>query len=114
MELDPQVSPEEIMSREMELDPQVSPEEIKSREVELDPQVSPEEIKSREVELDPQPRRDHEQRGGAGLRKLDFFRFGLFLKQQCNGHCPCDSVQARQLTQQLRSSALVAAQWRGD
>ena len=25
------------------------------------------------------PRRDHEQGGGAGLRKLDFFRFGLFL-----------------------------------
>ena len=51
MELDPQVSPEEIMSREVELDPQVSPEEM-SREVELDPQVSPEEIMSREVELD--------------------------------------------------------------
>ena len=34
---------------------------------------------SREVVLDPQPRRDHEQGGGAGLRKLDFFRFGLFL-----------------------------------
>ena len=34
---------------------------------------------SRELELDPQPRRDHEQGGGAGLRKLDFFRFGLFL-----------------------------------
>ena len=33
------------------LDPQVSPEQIKSREVELDPQVSPEQIKSREVEL---------------------------------------------------------------
>ena len=39
----------------------------------------PGEMKSREVELDPQPRRDHEQGGGAGLRKLDFFRFGLFL-----------------------------------
>ena len=25
------------------------------------------------------PRRDHEQGGGIGLRKLDFFRFGLFL-----------------------------------
>ena len=37
------------------------------------------EIKSREVELDPQPRRDHEQGGGAGLRKLDFFRVRLFL-----------------------------------
>ena len=50
----------------MELDLQVSPEEIMSREVELDPQVSPEEIMSREVELDPQPRRDYEQGGGAG------------------------------------------------
>ena len=39
-----------------------------------------------------QPRRDHEQGGGVGLRKLDFFRFELF----------------------LNSSALVAAQWRGD
>ena len=39
----------------------------------------PGEIKSRKVELDPHPRRDHEQGGGAGLRKLDFFRFGLFL-----------------------------------
>ena len=39
----------------------------------------PGEIKRREVELDPQPRRGHEQGGGAGLRKLDFFRFGLFL-----------------------------------
>ena len=34
--------------------------------MELDPQVSPEEIMSKEV-------------SGAGLRKLDFFRFGLFL-----------------------------------
>ena len=51
MELDIQVSPEEIMSREVELDPQVSPEEIKRRKVELDPLVSPEEIMSREVEL---------------------------------------------------------------
>ena len=39
----------------------------------------PGEIKRREVELDPQPRRDHEQGGVAGLRNLDFFRFGLFL-----------------------------------
>ena len=31
------------------------------------------------MELDLQPRRDHEQGGGAGLRKLDFFRFELFL-----------------------------------
>ena len=39
----------------------------------------PGEIKRREVELDPQPRRDHEQEGRAGLRKLDFFRFELFV-----------------------------------
>ena len=39
-------------TEEVELDPHVSPEEIMSREVELDPQVSPEEIMSREVELD--------------------------------------------------------------
>ena len=39
----------------------------------------PGEFKRREVELDPQPRRDHEQGGGAVLRKLDFSRFGLFL-----------------------------------
>ena len=31
------------------------------------------------MELDPQPRRDHEQGGGDGLRKLDFFRFRLLL-----------------------------------
>ena len=35
MELDLQVGPEEIVSREVELDLQVSPEEIVSREVEL-------------------------------------------------------------------------------
>ena len=35
MELDLQVSPEEIMSREVDLDLRVSPEEIMSREVEL-------------------------------------------------------------------------------
>ena len=51
MELDLQVSPEEIMSREVEMDLQVSPEEIMSREVEMDLQVSPEEIMSREMEL---------------------------------------------------------------
>jgi len=39
--------------------------------------LSPGEIKSREVELDPPPRRDNEQGGGAGLRKLDFLRFRL-------------------------------------
>ena len=34
-------------------------------------------------------------------------------QQQCNGHCPCDSAQERQLKQQLRR-AQVAGQWRGD
>ena len=34
-------------------------------------------------------------------------------QQQCNGHCLCDSAQAQQLKQQLRS-AQVAGQWRGD
>ena len=34
-------------------------------------------------------------------------------QQQCNGHCLCDSVQARQLKQQLRS-AQVTGQWRGN
>ena len=63
----------------------------------------PGEIKSREVELDPQPRRGHEQGGGAGLQKLDFFCFGFL----------CDSAQARQLKQQL-CSAQVTGQWRGD
>ena len=37
----------------------------------------------------------------------------VFTQQQGNRHCPCDSAQARQLKQQLRS-ALVAGQWRGD
>ena len=50
----------------MELDPQVSPEEIKRREVVLDPQVSPEEIKSREVELG----------SGVGLLSLQLFPNG--------------------------------------
>ena len=45
---------------------------------------------------------------------MDFFRFELFLNSsRCNGHCLCDSAQARQLKQQLRR-ALVAGQWRGD
>ena len=34
MELDPQVNPEDIMSREVELDPQISLQEIMRREVE--------------------------------------------------------------------------------
>ena len=66
--------------------------------MELDPQVCPEEIMSREVQL--------------GCESWTSFASG-FPQQQCNGHCLCDSAQARQLKQQLRS-ALVAAQWRGD
>ena len=65
------------------------------------------------MELGPQPRRDHEQGGGAGLRKLDFFRFRLFLNSSATDIVLCDSAQARQLKQQLRG-ALVAGQWRGD
>ena len=66
--------------------------------MELDFQVSPEEIMSREVELGC-------ENGLLSLRVVP--------EQQCNGHCPCDSAQARQLKQELRS-ALVAGQWRGD
>ena len=73
----------------------------------------PGEIKRREVELDLQPRRNHEQGGGAGLRKLDLSFASVVPQQQCKGHCPCDSAQARQLKQQLRST-LVAGQFRGD
>ena len=72
------------------------PGEIKRREVELDPQVSPEEL-------------NNEQGDGAGLRKLDFFRFGLFL----NSSAADIVLVTLQLKQQLRG-ALVAAQWRGD
>ena len=78
MELDPQVSPEETMSREVELDPQVSPEEIMSTEVELDPQVNPEEIMSREVEL--------------GSESWTSILLQVVTQQRCNGHCPCDSA----------------------
>ena len=73
-------------------------QEIYRREVELDLQVSPEEIMSREVEL--------------GCESWTSFASSCSSKA-CNGHCPYDSAQARQLKQQLRS-ALVAGQWRGD
>ena len=70
----------------MELDLQVCPEEIMSRTVELGCESWTSFASSccstavqRTLSLDPQPRRDHEQGGGAGLRKLDFFRFELFL-----------------------------------
>ena len=43
------------------------------------------------------PRRDHEQGHGAGLRKLDFFRFGLFLNSSATDivlvTLPCMAVQ---------------------
>ena len=63
----------------MELDPQVSPEEIMIREVELDAQVSSEEIMIREVEL--------------GCESWTSFASPVVPQQQCNGHCPCDSAQ---------------------
>ena len=69
---------------EVELDPQVSLEEIMSPEVELDPQVSLEEVMSRE---DP----------GAEAAKVRLLSLRVVPQQQCNGHCPCDSAQTRQL-----------------
>ena len=74
------------------------PGEIKRREVELDLQVSPEEIMSREVELGCK----------VGLLSLRVVR-----QQQCNGRCPCDSAQAQQLKQQLRSAQVAEQMARG-
>ena len=54
---------------------------------------------SREVEL--------------GCESWTSFASGFNVQQQCNGRCPCDSAQAWQLKQQLRS-ALVTGQWQGD
>ena len=70
--------------------------------MELDPQICPEEIMSigRWSWA--------EQVGPLLLRVVQVVR-----QQQCNGHCLCDSAQAQQLKQQLRS-AQVAGQWRGD
>ena len=51
--------------------------------------------------------RDHEQGGGTRLRKLDFFRFGLFLNISAT-----DIVLV--IAKGKLRSALVAAQWRGD
>ncbi len=45
--------------------------------------------------------------------KVKLLSLRVVPQQLCNGHCPCDSAQARQLKQQLRS-ALVAGQWRED
>ena len=45
--------------------------------------------------------------------KVGLFSLQAVPQQQCNGHCPCDSAQARQLKQHLRG-ALVIAQWRGN
>ena len=53
-------------------------------------------------------RRDQEEGGGAGLRKLDFSFASVVPQQQCYGHCPCD-CSAQQLKQQLRNT-LVATQ----
>ena len=50
-----------------------------------------------------EPRRDQEQGGGAGLRKLDLSFASVVSQQQCS---------AQQLKQQLQST-LVASQWRG-
>ena len=45
--------------------------------------------------------------------KVGLLSLRVVPQQQCNGHCLCDSAQARQLKQQL-NSAQVAGQWRGD
>ena len=42
--------------------------------------------------------------------KVGLLSLRVVPQQQCNGHCPCDSAQARQLKQQLRG----AGQWWGD
>ena len=47
------------------------------------------------------------------VAKVGLLSLRVVRQQQFNGHCPCDSVQARQLKQQMRS-AQVAGQWRGD
>ena len=54
-------------------------------------------------------------RGGrwSWAAKVKLLSLRVVPQQLCNGHCPCDSAQARQLKQQLRS-ALVAGQWRED
>ena len=62
----------------------------------LDPHVSPEEIMSREVEL--------------GCESWASFASP---QQQCNGHCPCDSAQARQLKQQFARCTSRCAMARG-
>ena len=65
--------------------------------MELDLQVGPEEIVGR----------------WSWAAKVGLLSFRVVPQQQCNGHCPCDSAQAWQLKQQLRS-AVIAGQWRGD
>ena len=74
-------------------------QEITRREVELDRQVSPEEIMS--------------IGRWSWAAKVGLLSLRVVRQQQCNGHCLCDSAQARQLKQQLRS-AQVTGQWRGD
>ena len=59
--------------------------------MELDLQVGPEEIVGR----------------WSWVAKVGLLSLRVVPQQQCNGHCPCDSAQAWQLKQQLRS-ALIA------
>ena len=57
------------------------------------------------------------QRSRAGrcswAAKVGLLSLRVVPQQRCNGHCLCDSAQARQLKQQSRS-AQVAGQWRGN
>ena len=70
---------------------------------------------------------DQEQKGGAGpspqkrsragrwswAANVGLLSFQVVPQQRCNGHYLCDSAQARQLKQQLRS-VQVAGKWRRD
>ena len=62
------------------LDTFAGPGEIKRREVVLDPQVSPEEIKG--------------SRAGkwSWAQKVGLLLLQVVTRQQCYGHCPCDSA----------------------
>ena len=56
---------------------------------------------------------DQEQGGGAGLRKLDLFRFGLFLNSNATV-LVLVTLPSTVVETAIAYSALVAAQWRGN
>ena len=100
LELDPQASPEEVMSREVELGCESwtsfasgcylsiyrsilhrVPGEIKRREVELDPQGSPEEVMSREMELGWEMEMEHTSTYTSRPSYTD-----IIMKDACHNH----------------------------